>query len=93
MSCAACVVRRAPRKDASLSPEGVGQRPVIQEQRKERLYEATVPATEEAVVNALVANEGMVGIHGHRTPALPRDRVVDLLRARGVTIEPCSDRT
>jgi D-aminopeptidase len=56
------------------------------------IYEA-VQATEEAVINALIANEEMVGIHGHRTPALPRDRVVDLLRARGVTIEPCSDRT
>ena len=56
-------------------------------------YEATVQATEEAVVNAIVANEEMVGIHGHRTPALPRGRVVDLLRARGVTVEPRSDRT
>src|SRR5205085_1830485 len=56
-------------------------------------YEATVQATEEAVVNALVANEEMVGIHGRRTPALPRDRVVEILRERGVTIDPHSDRT
>jgi L-aminopeptidase/D-esterase-like protein len=56
-------------------------------------YEATVQATEEAVVNALVANEEMVGIHGRRIPALPRDRVVELLRARGMTIDPRSDRT
>jgi L-aminopeptidase/D-esterase-like protein len=55
-------------------------------------YEATVQATEEAVVNALVANEEMVGIHGRRTPALPRDRVVELLRERGVVVEPRSDR-
>jgi D-aminopeptidase len=27
------------------------------------------------VVNALTANEEMVGRNGHRTPALPRDRV------------------
>ena len=38
-------------------------------------YEAVVQATEEAVVNALVANEDMTGRDGHRTPALPRDRV------------------
>jgi hypothetical protein len=43
-------------------------------------YEATVQASEEAVINALVANEEMVGIHGHRTPALPRDRVAQLLQ-------------
>jgi D-aminopeptidase len=55
-------------------------------------YEATVQATEEAVINALVANEEMVGIHGRRTPALPRDRVVKLLRERGVIVEPRSDR-
>jgi hypothetical protein len=51
-------------------------------------YAATVQATEEAVVNALVANEEMVGIHGRRSPALPRDRVVELLRERGVTRRP-----
>lgn len=47
-------------------------------------YEAVVQATEEAVVNVLVANEEMVGYRGHRTPALPRDRVVAILRDRGV---------
>jgi L-aminopeptidase/D-esterase-like protein len=41
-------------------------------------YEAVVQATEEAVVNALVANEEMTGRDGHRTPALPRDLVRDL---------------
>jgi L-aminopeptidase/D-esterase-like protein len=45
-------------------------------------YEAVVQATEEAVVDCLVANEEMVGIHGHRSPALPRDRVVQILKDR-----------
>ena len=40
-------------------------------------------ATEEAVVNALVANEDMTGRDGHRTPALPRARVTELLSAAG----------
>jgi L-aminopeptidase/D-esterase-like protein len=43
-------------------------------------YEAVVQATEEAVINALVANEEMTGRDGHRTPALPRERVRDLIR-------------
>ena len=47
-------------------------------------YEAVVQATEEAVLNVLVTNEEMVGFRGHRTPALPRDRVVKILRERGV---------
>jgi D-aminopeptidase len=42
-------------------------------------YEAVVQATEEAVVNALVANEEMTGRDGHRTPALPRDLVRELV--------------
>jgi D-aminopeptidase len=42
-------------------------------------YEAVVQAVEEAVANALVANEDMVGRNGNRTPALPRDRVRALM--------------
>jgi D-aminopeptidase len=45
------------------------------------LYQAVVGATEEAVLNALVANEEMRGHRGHRVPALPRRRVTDTLRA------------
>jgi len=50
-------------------------------ERLDPYYEAVVQATEEAVVNALVANEDMTGRDGHRTPALPRDRVTGLLAA------------
>jgi D-aminopeptidase len=46
-------------------------------------FEAVVQATEEAVVNALVANEDMTGRDGHRTPALPRDQLVALLTSAG----------
>ncbi len=45
-------------------------------------YTAVVQATEEAVANALVANEDMTGRDGHRSPALPRDRVAAIFRAR-----------
>ncbi len=37
------------------------------------LYEAVVQATEEAVVNALVAADTMVGRDGHRSPGFPRE--------------------
>jgi L-aminopeptidase/D-esterase-like protein len=47
-------------------------------------FEAVARATEEAVLNALVANQEMTGFLGHRTPALPRARVVELLRTRGM---------
>jgi D-aminopeptidase len=41
-----------------------------------------VQSVEEAVANALVANEEMVGREGHRTPALPRNRTAQLVAAR-----------
>lgn len=43
-------------------------------------YEAVVQAIEEAVLNALIANETMVGRDGHRSPAIPHDQLVKLLR-------------
>ena len=42
-------------------------------------YEAVVEGVEEAVVNSLVANEEMIGRDGHRSPSLPREKVVELL--------------
>jgi D-aminopeptidase len=42
-------------------------------------YEAVVQATEEAVANALIANEDMTGRDGHRSPALPRRRLAEIL--------------
>lgn len=44
------------------------------------LFEATVQATEEAVINALVAAETMVGRDNHRVIALPHDRLQDIMR-------------
>jgi L-aminopeptidase/D-esterase-like protein len=44
------------------------------------LFEATIQATEEAVVNALVAAETMTGINGNTVYALPHDRLVSILR-------------
>jgi L-aminopeptidase/D-esterase-like protein len=39
------------------------------------LFEATVQATEEAIVNAMVAAETMVGASGFRVKELPEDQV------------------
>jgi len=47
-------------------------------------FEAVSRSTEEAVLNTLTANREMVGLRGHRSPALPTDEVVWLLRAHRV---------
>ena len=44
------------------------------------VFEATVQATEEAIVNALVAGETMTGIDGHRVESLSHDRLREILR-------------
>jgi len=43
------------------------------------LFEATIQATEEAIVNTLVAAETMVGINGNTVYALPHDRLKAVL--------------
>ena len=48
------------------------------------LFAATVQATEEAIVNALIDNHDMVGRDNHRVEALPHERVRELLKQRNV---------
>ena len=47
------------------------------------LFEATVQATEEAIVNAMVAARDMEGDGGHSAKALPHGALVDLLKRYG----------
>ncbi len=44
------------------------------------VFEATVQATEEAIINALIAAETMVGIDGRVIRALPQDRLQQVLQ-------------
>lgn len=43
------------------------------------LFEATVQATEEAIINAMVVNETMVGANNRKIEALPHDRLRQVL--------------
>jgi D-aminopeptidase len=43
------------------------------------LFEAVVEATEEAILNAMVAAETTTGINGNRVYALPHDRLVEVM--------------
>ncbi len=47
------------------------------------LFDATVEATEEAIINALVAARTMTGINGNTLHAIPHDQVRDILRKYG----------
>ena len=51
--------------------------------RIDALFRAVVEAVEEAVLDSLFRAETVVGRDGNASPALPLDRVADLLRAAG----------
>jgi len=44
------------------------------------LFQATVQAVEEAVINAMIAAETMEGINGNKAYALPHDLLIEVLR-------------
>lgn len=47
------------------------------------LFEATIEATEEAIIDSMIANETMVGRDGNRSIALPHDRLIDVMKKYG----------
>ncbi|HXG38371.1 MAG TPA: P1 family peptidase [Bacteroidota bacterium] len=51
------------------------------------LFEATTDATEEAIVNALIAAETMVGRDGNKVYAIPHDRLKQVLKKYNRLIE------
>jgi len=63
--------------------EGTVSLSMLPNDRMNPLFEATVQATEEAIVNALVAAETMTGIDGRKVLALPPDRLEAVLRKYG----------
>jgi L-aminopeptidase/D-esterase-like protein len=56
---------------------------MLSNRRIDDLFEATVFATEEAVINAMVAAETMIGRDNHQTIALPHEELKQALRKYG----------
>jgi L-aminopeptidase/D-esterase-like protein len=56
---------------------------MLSNERITPLFDATIQATEEAIVNALVAAETMTGVDGRRVIALPHDRLREVLAKYG----------
>jgi L-aminopeptidase/D-esterase-like protein len=62
---------------------GVRAVEMLGEERITPVYEATVQATEEAIINAMLAAKTMRGADGYVVPALPHDRLVQVMRKYG----------
>jgi D-aminopeptidase len=60
--------------------EGVIPLEMLPNDRMNPLFEATVQATEEAIINTLVAAETMTGINGTKIIALPHKRLREIMK-------------
>jgi D-aminopeptidase len=62
------------------SPKGIHNLKMLPNDQLDPLFLATVQATEEAVINAMVAAETMTGINDRTVIALPHDRLREALK-------------
>ena len=61
-------------------PAGLRQVQMVPNDEMGPFFAATVEATEEAIVNALVAAETMIGIDDHKVEAIPHERLQEVLK-------------
>ena len=64
-------------------PDGTASLTMLPNERLNPLFQATIDATEEAVVNAMLASQTMTGADGIRMFGLPGDRVMAALKKYG----------
>jgi len=62
------------------NPKGIHNLKMLPNDRMNPIFLATVQATEEAVINAMVAAETMTGINDHTVIALPHDKLREVLK-------------
>jgi L-aminopeptidase/D-esterase-like protein len=67
-------------KQGSVGAKGLRSLTMLPNDSLDPIFLATVQATEEAVVNAMVAAETMKGIDEHEVIALPHDRLREVLK-------------
>ena len=61
-------------------PTGVRSLQMLPNDRMESLFEGTVQATEEAIINAMIAAETMTGADNHTVIALPHEKLREVLK-------------
>ncbi len=67
----------------AIGPKGLHQITMMPNDELDPIFLATVQATEEAVVNAMIAAETMTGINGHKVIGLPHDQLREILKKYG----------
>ena len=69
--------------NAKAASATVAQVQMLSNDRMNGIFNATVQATEEAIINALVAAETMTGVNGRTVEALPHDRLRAVMKQYG----------
>jgi L-aminopeptidase/D-esterase-like protein len=69
-------------------PSGIAQLTMLPNDRIGMVFDATVQATEEAIINALVAAETMTGVDNHKATALPHDRLKEVMKKYNRLAQP-----
>jgi L-aminopeptidase/D-esterase-like protein len=70
------------------APEGLVTLSMLPNDLMNPLFSATVQATEEAIINAMVASPTMTGIDGHVAVGLPHDRLRAVLGKYNRLVDP-----
>lgn len=65
---------------ATLDQNGITKIDMLANDRMDELFEATAQATEESIINAMIAAETMKGINDRVVHALPQDRLLEVLK-------------
>ncbi|REF28221.1 L-aminopeptidase/D-esterase-like protein [Xenorhabdus cabanillasii] len=66
--------------NSTFSREDIKTVEILPNDKLDPLYEATINATEEAIINAMFAAKTMVGRNGNTSYAIPKDRVREILK-------------
>jgi len=64
----------------AIQQKGLRQLTMVPNGQLDPVFLATVQATEEAVINAMIAAQDMKGINDHLVPALPHEKLREVLR-------------
>jgi L-aminopeptidase/D-esterase-like protein len=60
--------------------EGIARLTMVPNEQLDPIFDATVFSVEEAIINALVAAESMIGRDDHKVIAIPQDRLCEVMK-------------
>ena len=60
--------------------DGLAHLEMLPNEKIDPIFQAVTSATEEAIVNAMIAAETMEGVNGNKVYAIPHDRLIEILK-------------